>query len=322
MAQPLPRLTWTKTQNNFSVTATTAAILAAIATELTNAGCTVEQQTVSGTLTALGVKLPGADVADLRVIIAGRSTSETPTMLTPDTYATDRLLVGIVKGITSETLVDWENASPYSGGTFSGYWRHGGATTSMQKLFIIVSDEALIISTEATSGSMPNCHIVAGAFLDPHSEHADACETSGRIYGMNTFAGGWGTSAWSDSTNGFFYHNTTANSGSHFGAWKPRTSTWETLYRALGRTIQAPIPGADNFKIPGGAESVCRPIYVECVSSPRQSYGRIREIFYWHDDSHAKTINKTGPTVAGYTLSGSTATAQDAAFVAAADNRA
>lgn len=322
MSQPLPRLAWAKTQNNFSVTATTAAILAAIATELTNAGCTVEQQTVSGTLTALGVKLPGSAVADLRVIIAGRSTSETPTMLTPDTYATDRLLVGIVKGITSETLVDWENASPYSGGTFSGYWRHGGATTSMQKLFVIVSDEALIISTEANAGAQPNCHIVAGAFIDPHSENAASCETSGRVYGMNTFAGGSGTSVWSDTTNGFFYHNTTANSGSHFGAFLPRSSTWTTLRRAVGGTAQVPSPASNSFQTPGAVESVCRPIYVEDFTTPFASYGRIREIFYWHDDSHAKTINKTGPTVAGYTLSGNTATAQDAAFVAAADNRA
>lgn len=321
MAQPLPRLIWTKTQNNFAVTATTAAILAALVTELTNGGCTVEQHTQGGVLSCIGVKFPTSAISDLRVLIAGRSTSETPTMLTPDTYSADRLLVGISKGITAETIVDWRNANPYGAGTFSGFWRHGGATTSMQKLFVIVSAEGLCISTEATSGTKPNSHIIAGAIIDPHSNNAASCETSGRVYAMQTMAGGSGVSIWNDSANGLFYHSVTANSGSHFGAFLPRASTWTTLKRLIAGTGMLPLPIATSFQTPGAAESVCRPIYAEDLTTPYPSYGRIREIFYWHDEIHAKTINKSGPVVAGYSLGGNTGVAANAAFVAYADNR-
>lgn len=321
MSQPLPRLAWARTQAVFSVTSTTAAILAAISTELTNAGCTVEQQTVSGTLTALGVKLPGADVADLRVIIAGRSTAETPTMLTPDTYTADRLLIAIVKGITSETLVDWEAASPYSGGTFSGYWKMSGATTSINALFICVSDEALMVSVQANAGSAPWLITFAGALIDPHSENAASCETSGRVYAMQTQIALADANIWGTQTSGLFDHNTGANTATHFGAFLPRSSTWTTLRRSPMNTPR-PAPTATSLQTPGAVESVCIPIYVESFTTPFPVYGRIREVFYWHDDIHGRTVNKTGPTVAGYTVAAQIAASSDAAFLAAADNRA
>ena len=322
MAQPLPRLTWTKTQNVFSVTSTTAAILAALVTELTNAGCTVEQHTQGGVLSCIGVTLPGADVSDLRILIAGRSTSETVSgMLTPDTYAADRLLMGVSKGITSETIVDWRNANPYGGGTFSGFWRMSGATTSINALFVVASAEAIMVSVQANAGSAPWLSAFGGAFIDPHSENAASCETSGRVYGMQTQIALTDANIWGTQLSGLFDHNTGANTATHFGAFLPRSSTWTTLRRAPMNTPR-PAPTSTSLQTPGAVESVCVPIYCESLTTPFPVYGRIREVFFWHDDIHGRTVNKAGPTVAGYTIAAQIAASSDAAFMAAADNRA
>lgn len=323
MSQPLPVLEHAE-QARATVTSTSAAILQKIKDMADAAGCTTETVSIGGTLSQVGIKFTDADVADLRVVFFANASTQSVTMLTPDTETANRLMVGISKGVTVESMSSCASGgNPYGSTTFSGFWQCSSITTSLTRIWMLFSAESLLLNLDTNSGvSITLAHV--GATIDPHSEDSGNCEASGRIYGMavsgvNTFAGTF----WNNtSSQGFWYHSTGAGQ-SHAGCWQPRTTTWVPLRRTIAAVALGMTPVSTDFRAPDG-KSVGRPIYLESTSTPPVQYGRLRDVFYWHDANHAATVNRNisgVTTVAGYTMGSTIAAATDAAFFAARDNR-
>jgi len=220
---------------------------------------TVERIQDTGTTIALGLTPPSGDVDGLRIIIAGHASAQTPTMLTPDAFATNALHIAVVKGATG-TIGDWESATPYSGGTLSGYWSAWRATTALtfDSIRVYESEEAIAITGHSTT---TGCLIMAGALFDPESTDGSAAESDGRLYGMHCsglnvviHATGWsGQGSGGVNIQSILGHGTGVGSN-HTGRFNPGASTWATGSRYALRD------GMATERLTNGTSIIAMPI--------------------------------------------------------------
>ena len=327
MTQPLALLEWEPPAARGTVTSTAAAVLQKIKDLADAAGCTTETVSISATLSVVGIKLPKADVADLRIVFFANASSQSVTMLSPDSETTNRLHVGISKGVTVETLSTVASGgNPYGSTTFSGFWLCSTILTSITNIWALFSEEGLSLAMDTNSANSV-CGCDVGAVIDPRSERSGNCETSGRIYGMSVSGNAaWSSGFWASVSGGRWYHSTTAGQA-HAGCFQPGTSGWITLRRGPAE-VNNPTLTTDFVALDGTA--IAMPVYLTAANiagaaNGMRVVGRLREIFMWKDDSHARTVNIDpggGAVVAGYTYGSTIAAATDAAFFAARDNRA
>lgn len=135
----------------------------------------------SGTTEAVYLTPPTSTALAQRVIFAGAASgpSPSPTMNTWDAWANAKLLVGINKN--SGAFSSWNSATPFTSGTFSGYWGCWRNAFSGIIVNVYESEESVLISLTYGTASWL---FAAGAIVDPLQTGSGLAETDGRLYGM------------------------------------------------------------------------------------------------------------------------------------------
>lgn len=155
------------------------------------------------------------------IIIAGTSSSATPTMATPDAFTSSVPNVGIVKkpGVYS----DWINSNPMTSGLFSGYWKMAPVTANSASTVIrsYVSQESIHVSIIVNGTTQYWTHI--GACIEPHTSYASGntstAEPDDRLVGMMTSFNG--IPGGLISSNAPYPAHNTSNGGNHGGLFYP-----------------------------------------------------------------------------------------------------
>ena len=119
-----------------------------------------------------------------RIIIAGvGSGSHSPSMFGIDTFVTGSLIAGMVCEVTNEgNYTTFDNAAPYTSGTFSTYGRFGTTPSNFSSFGIIESQEAIAVLLRKTNNDI--YPLVGGALTDPFSSSAGDAHTDGRRYSI------------------------------------------------------------------------------------------------------------------------------------------
>lgn len=175
------------------------------------------------------------DTLDSKIIIAGSSStpSPSPSMCSPDSWATNSLNVGIAKN--SGVFASWNAVTPFTSGQFSGYWRFLGSRVSSTlgntgyavTGYLYESKDSVafaLVETGANSSSSYANGFMAGALFDSESD-TDDTESDGKIYGLMT-SGHYGSitlAAVSTSSMWNLNHFSNANFRANLGndAYKP-----------------------------------------------------------------------------------------------------
>ncbi len=238
-----------------------------------------------------------------RVIFAGSSSAKTPTMLSPDTWATNTGLVGIAKNAGAFNA--WDNAAPFTSGEFSGYSRFWNTGAGIGNNYLWESAESVMVAFNGTYLAL------AGGIIDPESSDALDAESDGRRYGM--FVSGSGAVAdttWHSATsNSTWLRHVATNGNAHGWAFNPGASSMLALQTlSLSRTAMTPT-GLRTASL--AWQRV--PIALRAAGAAPNDYavGRLREVFYFADSQTPRSLVVSGNTV-GYVVAASPSADSDA----------
>lgn len=279
MSLPLSDLTFYRMADQSPAAATIAGLLNAIyaalsattdyrGTSLASTHLwTVAREQPAGTTEAVYATAPsGTGMGKSPGLIwAGDSGAPTPAMLTPDSFTASHLLIGVAHTIGAYNA--WDNAAPFTSGTFSGFWRAAGitwnATTAKVRAFI--SQEAIFIQLIGATVTQ-QAWMLSGAIVEPLMTNGASggldAETDDRLYGMMcTGSGGVMTAAWLNaaSVQTPFMHGT-GSGNTHMMVFQPGTSN---VY-VCGRKSRFVSPGSTaevttmGGKYAGDLMAICR----------------------------------------------------------------
>ncbi len=204
---------------------------------------TVDRQQVMGTTVSVYMTPPSGTAMTFApgLIFAGSSSASTPTMASPDTFTASNVLFGIVK--TPGAYNDWVAASPFTSGSFSGYWRGAGTTWNATGAVVrcYISEEIVFIQFIGTTVTQQTW-ISSGAIVEPHTSYVDSsgldAESDDRLYGFWTSTGnGTMNLGWLNANNTSAPFTYSAGAGTaHCAAFQPGTGS---LYTCGRKTIFA-----------------------------------------------------------------------------------
>lgn len=249
---------------------------------------------------------PVAAALNHRLILGGASGAKTPTMASPDTWATSTVLAGLAKNAGAYNA--WDNAAPFTSGQFYGYWRAVASTVTVAKVWAMECQEAVVIVFETAAGlCFP---IMCGAYLDPESSGA-AAESDGRRYGLVTPhpTAGMAVANFLEGSGAWLGHATAATSYHHMVADVGAVSTFVTAQLAMissGSTTTSMQDSAGN--------AVVFPLCIRRSSAaPNDNYlGVTRQFGITRNAlSYARRVNSSS-VEQWYTLAYSTASANNA----------
>lgn len=245
-----------------------------------------------GTTEALYAKAPLAAISTMDIILAGvDSGAPTPTMLTPDSFSTGYMLVGINKGGSGFNA--WDNAAPFTSGNFSGYWRGFNCANAFW-IYVYESLEDLWIFAETVAGVLATVRV--GAFIDPLTSHASDAETSGRIYAMvSSGTGSVSTNFW--DTNGPFAHAVSANVH-HFGSFTPGAGTITLL------TLVTSFTNTGRNCISPGLSPKAVPVGIRDFTTPFNFVGWLRGAYTFNKARHGEEMYDKNNNEKFYLISG------------------
>jgi len=210
-----------------------------------------------------------------RVIYSGATVVKTPTMLAPDVWQTNKLLMGCVKNAGAFSA--WDSATPFTVGQFSGYWGVGPAnlsSTAILNVYLIESQETVWIALEIAGNT---CYVCGnGALWDPGTTFGLSplsSEADGRRYGMTTSNTTLPEVTWYQSNYGnTFLNHGGASSDNHTGVMDVGSSSVTVAGRSAFRTF----PSFGGWGYDLDMEPVLIPIYH--FSEGRNYFvGRLRE---------------------------------------------
>ncbi|MEK0430788.1 MAG: hypothetical protein RL139_592, partial [Gemmatimonadota bacterium] len=117
----------------------------------------------SGGVTEALYATPVTSTLTHRWILAGSASSKSPSMASPDTWSTAMVLSGIAKNAGSFNA--WDAASPFTSGSFSGYWRacncaHGSVTYT--KIWLYESSQGVVVRWETSTGGFLDVILTIG----------------------------------------------------------------------------------------------------------------------------------------------------------------
>lgn len=281
---------------------------------------TVARQQAAGVTKAVYLTPPSGTGMGLSpgLIIAGDSGAPTPTMASPDTFTASHVLAGIVKNRGAWNA--WDAASPFTSGTFSGYWRWAGttwnATTAVIRCY--VSEEAIFIQLIGpTVTNQAWLHL--GAIVEPHTTYSASsgltAESDDRLYGMwTTGATAVQTSTWQNSNVSPGWH-ATSNGASHMMVFQPGGST---LYTCGRRYTSASTSSTTETQDLAGA--YVGDLYAICRSSGATNgarLGMLRGLYATGQMQSGKTV-RNGSTDLNHAVSTDTTAVTDAFMLKAA----
>ena len=257
---------------------------------------------------------PPTDTLTQRVIYAGQVSggAKVPTMCSPDTNTTANIMVGIVKNAGAFNA--WENAAPFTSGTFSGYYRVWPTSAGTGTVYLWESQEIVCVAIVGGSSAYLS---MAGAIIDPEStDTALDAESDGKLYGMMVSGAGGGAndaflSGSASASRAFLWHNT-FNGGSHAMVFTPGESTVLTL----GMLFRAESTmSTSRLKTRSGRFARIQIVMRNTASAPNDvSIGRLREVFAF-SDTQAPAKHSSGGTTYGYIVGSRFDTTADALFL-------
>lgn len=243
-----------------------------------------------------------------RVIFAGSTTAKTPTMLTPDTWATNTGLVGIAKNAGAFNA--WDNAAPFTSGEFSGYSRCWTTAAGAGTVYAWESAEGVVVSF---NGSYL---VAAGALIDPHSTDVLDAESDGRRYAL--FVSGSGAaadSAWQSSAiNGTWLRQVANNGAAHGNTFEPGSATMVGCQAMLQQRAAMTSTG---LRTKSGAWQRA-PIAIRASATAPNDFliGRLREIFLFADSQTPRSLSVSS-VVQGWVVAASATSDSDAMLLQA-----
>ena len=167
-----------------------------------------------------------------RIIIAVHDSgtpTPSPTMVaSADTYTAANILIGLCDN-ASGGYAGWNQAAPFTGCSFAGYYRLGpsaGASTGGGIRAWVSTKDLWIQYRSTTSVVQAAC---AGAVVTGATGYQ---ESDGYRYGLAVSGVGDMNSTWRSATStiaGFFGKNGTSNGNAHMGIYAVGSSTWQTI---------------------------------------------------------------------------------------------
>mgnify|MGYP003108959995 FL=1 len=206
----------------------------------------------SGTTEAV-FATPATDTLGVRYIWAGKASSASPTMATPDSFATDSALISLNKN--SGAFNAWDNSSPFTSGQFFGYWRAGWRTSNgAGTLYMFESETANYLITAVGTDTKHNC---VGAWLKPGSTANTDAETDGKLYGVYTSGNNSIDSFWSDSkvsSASVWFGHSSSSTRHHTGIFSPGGATIKPVL--MNTAFQFRSTDSQTFTLPSGRFAV------------------------------------------------------------------
>ena len=193
-----------------------------------NQAATYSRFQTGGVTEAVYATPPTSTALAAKWIFAGSASAKSPTMASPDTWATNHLLVSINKN--SGAFNAWDAAAPFTSGQFFGYWRAWDTVAGSGSCHMWECEEAVMLFFVASAGTVRAC--CAGAFIDPHSTDAADAESDERVYGIYN-AGGTNVSTASGNSgaNTSWMGYGASNDNCHTGIFFPGLGTIQTIKR-------------------------------------------------------------------------------------------
>ena len=215
---------------------------------------------------------------------------------------------GCAKG--TGVYTSWNTAgTPFTSGSFTGFAVVGATGLSFNQVFMLESEEAvLILLTRSNGNTMMGC---VGAFLDPLSANTANAETDGRLYGYATTGVSSGTAAgttanWMSFTNATNdavpFYNSTAASAQHFAVFTPGAGTIIPCIRFGTYT-----PNSNTQSRNGDIPAI--PFQVQATANPYM--GQLRQMYITRECASAGQALQTTAGVRGYAYSASTIASTD-----------
>lgn len=215
---------------------------------------------------------------EARFIWAGvASGSPSPTMASPDSFSAGMLMVGINKD--SGSFNAWDNASPFTSGSFHGYYNVWGSSEShAQRVYMYECQEAVYLVIVRSNGTTRHCCV--GAFVDPGSTNTSDAESDGRLYGVYTSGGNQVvTNMFGNPTSaGAWMGNSTSGNQQHFSCFRPYNSSLFLLER--NGSLQDSASGIGRLSS-GGYRYFGGNIPVVRDESPNNLVGTLRDMAFF-----------------------------------------
>lgn len=243
-----------------------------------------------------------------RVIFAGSASAKTPTMISPDTWATNTGLVSLIKNAGAFNA--WDNAAPFTSGEFPGYARCWSTAAGTGTVYLWEADGAVMVSFNGTY------LILAGAIIDPGSTDGLDAESDGLRYGffVSGAASACDTSWQSNSSNSTFLRHANANGACHGYVLDPGSAT-VTVVQAL--TSSRVAMTTTGLKTRSGAWQRV-PLAVRSSGAAPNDYliGRLREVFLFADSQTPRSLS-VASVVQGWVVAASASADSDAMLLQA-----
>jgi len=295
--------------------ATLFAVTADVDTGATVSGLTWTRDTTAG---SQAIYSSAFGPRNCRIIIAVHDSgtpTPSPTMVaSADTYTAANILIGLCDA-ASGAYAGWQQAAPFTGCTFAGYYRFGpsaGASTGGGIRMWVSTKDLWLQYRSTTSVVQAAC---AGAIVTGATGYQ---ESDGYRYGLLVSGVGDMVSAWrsnSTATTGYFGKNNTSNGGPHAGLYAVGGSTWQTIRMEHVRVSAAT---ADMAKWASAGPVASRTgISMQRAGSPENSVGAWTGVSDGPAGLTASIVNDSTPALWGW-LFGSqpSGTVEDAIVIA------
>jgi len=238
---------------------------------------------------------------DSRIIVAVHDSgtpSPSPTMVaSADTYTAANILIGLCDA-ASGAYAGWQQAAPFTGCTFAGYYRLGpsaGASTGGGIRAWVSTKDLWIQYRSTTSVVQAAC---AGAVVTGATgyQESDGYRYGLAVSGVGDMAGGWRSNG--ALGIGYFGKNNATNGNSHFGIYAVGGSTWTTIRMEHVRVATAT---ADMAKWASSGPVAARTgISMQRSASPENSVGAWTGVSDGPAGLTASIVNDSTPALWGW----------------------
>jgi len=245
-----------------------------------------------------------------KIILAGRATTASPPMASPDTWGNGTLMASLVKN--AGAFLAWDNAAPFTSGQFFGYWRAWPTSAGAGSVYLYESQEAVMIVVANTAGLV--YPIMLGAWCDPESPDVTLdSESDGKLYGsmvVGSASGGLSASWWTQQVTNSLWITDVSPSESHCGVFTPGAGSIISAERIVA-TLSAMSPTGMQTRSGRYGRAA---VGLRMANSPNNLLGRLREIYMFSDAQTPSKQTNAGSTI-GYVVSGSTVAQADAVLL-------
>jgi hypothetical protein len=230
-----------------------------------------------------------------------------------DTYAAANVLIGLADN-ASGAYAGWNQAAPFTGATFAGYYRLGlvaGATTGEIRAWVSTKD--LWIQYRYSTTTVVAAH--GGAVVTATAPYA---ESDGYRYGLAVSgAAGDMNQAWRSSAtvnSGYLGKNGTSNGLAHWGLYAVGGTSWQTVRMEHIRLTSAT---TDMAKWASSAPVASRTgISVQRTATPENSKGAWSGVSDGPAGQTASIVNDSTPALWGWLFSSAVSAAEDSIVIA------